>query len=64
MNGLLKSCAHSDPCLLGVKGAMTAGVMTYMEFVRKKHPRVAFWTTLGLVIGTTAVAAHNYRQGR
>ena len=64
MNALLQSCADSSPCLLSVKGAMTAGVIAYMELVRKKHPRAAFWTTLGITSATTAVAVHNYRQGR
>jgi len=63
-NAFLQSCAHSDPCLLGVKGAMTAGVIAYMETLRKKHPKTAFWTTLGITLGMTAAAAHNYRQGR
>jgi hypothetical protein len=64
MNALLQSCAYSSPCLLGVKGAMTVGIVTYMEFLRKKHPRTAFWTTLGVAAGSAAIAAHNYRQGR
>lgn len=64
MNALLQSCAESSPCLLGVKGAMTAAMIGFMELARKKHPKTAFWTTLGITLGMTAVAAHNYRQAR
>ncbi len=63
-SALLQSCAYSDPCLLGVKGAITAGAIAYMEFVRKKHPKASFWTTFGITVATSAVAVHNYRQGR
>jgi hypothetical protein len=63
-NVLLKSCVRSDACFISVKSALTAGVITYMELTRKKHPKAAFWMTLGIAAGTTAVAVNNYRQGR
>jgi uncharacterized protein DUF5658 len=63
-NVLLQSCVYSNPCFIGVKGLMTAAVIGYVEHARKKHPKSAFWTTLGITAGMTAVAVHNYRQGR
>lgn len=63
-NALLRTCVQSDPCLLGLKSALTAGVVASMEFARKKHPKAGFWTTLGITVATSAVAVHNYRQGR
>ena len=62
-NALLRQCVQSGPCLLGVKGALTAGVVASMELARKKHPKAAFWTTLGITVATSAIAVHNYRQG-
>jgi hypothetical protein len=64
INPLLVDCAHSTPCLIGVKAVGTGAILLIVERVRKKHKRAAFWATAAIVAVTAGAAWHNYRVAR
>lgn len=61
-NGVMAKCVSSQPCFIGVKVAMTTGLLLYVEKVaRPMHPKLAFWLQVGIIAGQGYIAVHNYQ---